>query len=71
MVQEGKRWRSELTAGSLVEHSYAPIGQSSKEGGAEVFEAEDWASCGGQQDQQVLNGRVHAAVHMDAVSTGT
>lgn len=54
-----------------MEHSHAAIGQSSKEGGAQVFEAEDWASCWGQQDQQGLNGRVHAAVHVDAVRTGT
>lgn len=71
VVQEMRRWRSELTARSLMEHGYAPIGQSSKEGAAQVFEAEDRASCGGQQDQQVLNGRVHTAVHVDAASTGT
>lgn len=71
LVQEVSCWRSELTARSPMEHSYAPIGQASKEGGAQVFEAEDRASCRGHQDQQVLNGRVHAAVHVDAAKTGT
>lgn len=52
-------------------HSYLPIGQSSKEGGAQVFEADDWASIRGQQDQQVLNSCVHAAIHVDAVKTRT
>lgn len=70
VVPEVNRWRSELTAGSL-EHSYTSIGQSSKEEGAPVFEAEDRASCRGQQDPQGLNGRVHATVHLDAVRRGT
>lgn len=52
-------------------HGYVSTGQSSKEGAAQVLEAEDWPSTGGQQDQQVLNRRVHAAVHVDAVKTRT
>lgn len=60
-------WGSGLTTGSLTVHSYVPIGQTSKEGGAKVFEAHDWASTGDQQDQQDLDGRVHAAVHVNAV----
>lgn len=70
-VRKRSRRRSGLTAGSLTEHGYAPVGQASKEGGAQVFEAEDRASCWGQEDQQVPNSRVHAAVHLDAVKTGS
>lgn len=52
-------------------HGYVSIGQSSKEGAAQVLEADDWPSTRGQQDQQVLNRCVHAAVHVDAVKTRT
>lgn len=67
-----RKWscRSQLTAGSVVEHGYAPIGKASKEEGAQVCEAEDRASCRSQQDQQLLDGRVHAAINLDARRTG-
>lgn len=52
-------------------HSDIPIGQSSKEGGAQVFEADDWPSIRGQQDLQVLNSSVHAAIHVDTVKSRT
>ena len=47
-------------------HSNFSVGQSSKEEGLWVFEAEDWTAVKIHQGQQALDSCVHTAVHMDA-----
>lgn len=42
-----------------------PIGYSGKQEGQWVSEADDRTAVRGHQGQEILNRRVHAAVHMD------